>query len=85
MKRNIFETIKKIGLIIIETLVIVLICNFIPYFDNVSYVNWIINAIITGTIAIIIVFTINILVYKQDMKLFVEIFKKLIQRTKTAN
>ena len=85
LKRNIFETIKKIGLIIIETLVIVLICNFIPYFDNVSYVNWIINAIITGTIAIIIVFTINILVYKQDMKLFVEIFKKLIQRTKTAN
>ena len=85
LKRNIFETIKKIGLIITETLIIVLICCFVPYFDNVSYVNWIINAIITGTIAIIIVFTINIIVYKQDMKSFLEIFKRLIKRTKTAD
>lgn len=79
LKRNICESIKKISIIIIETLIIVLICKYLPYLKNISYINLFVNGIMTATVAIIVVFTINILVYKKDMKVFTNIFKKVLK------
>ncbi len=80
LKRNIFESIKKILLIIVETILIIFICRFIPCLDNISYINWLINAVMVGIVATLFVFIINVLVYKKDMKVFVEFFKRLLKK-----
>ena len=79
LKRNIFKSVKKIILLIIETVLIVFICKYLPYFDNISYINWVINAIMTGVVAASLVFVINLIIYKKDMKLFTEVFIRVLK------
>lgn len=80
LRRNILVSIKKIVLIIIETILVICVCRFLPYKDNTSYINWLINAIMTGTVSIIIIFSINIIIYKKDMLIFKGIFKKIMRK-----
>ena len=79
LKRNIFKSAKKIILLIIETLLIVFICKYLPYLDNISYINWLINAIMTVGVATFLVFIINLIIYKKDMKLFTEVFIRVLK------
>ena len=79
LKRNIFKSAKKIILLIIETLLIVFICKYLPYLDNISYINWLINAIMTVGVATFLVFIINLLIYKKDMKVFTEVFIRVLK------
>ena len=76
LKRNIFKSLKKILLIIIETLLIIIISKYLPYLKNTNYINWFINAIITGIIAVLVVLIINILVYKKEMKMLFKMIKR---------
>lgn len=82
LKRNIFKTLNKIVVIVIETIIIVLICNYIPYLKNTTYVNWIINAIITGAIATIVVIITNIIIYRNEMKMLFDLIKKILNKFK---
>lgn len=82
LKRNVFESIKKISIIVLESLGIVLICNFIPFLANASYINWMINALITCATAVGIVVIIDLLFYRKDIKDIVESVRNMFKRKK---
>ena len=68
LHRSLFFSLKKIGIVIIDTIIVVLICRFIPYFDNISYFNWIINSIMVLLVSFIVTFSINSIIYKDKIK-----------------
>lgn len=80
LKRNVYESVKKIVVVIIETILIVIICGFIPYLQNISYYNWLINAVITGVIATIVVLLFNLIIYKKDIKSIVMVLKSFFMK-----
>ena len=67
LKRNIFLSVKKIIILIIETILIILVSNYISYINNINYVNFFINLFITVIISSIIVLLVNLIIYK-DLK-----------------
>ena len=77
--RPILESIKKIILIILETIIIVLICKYIPYLDNINYVNWIINALMTLLISLLVVISFDFMFFKSELKSAISILKKVIK------
>ena len=82
LKRNIFNTLKKFFLIILETILIFMICRYLPYVKNSSYINWLVNALITGLVATVVVIVINTIVYKNNMKQFLNIIRFNLKRSK---
>ena len=56
-----------------------------PYVDNVSYVNFIINGFITTIYASIIVITINFIFYGDRFKGIYQIIKRLLKKTQKTN
>lgn len=77
LKRNIFETIKKILLLTIETSLIAIVCKFIPFLNNVNYINWFINSIIVLIVSIFVVIIFDFIFYRKELKDFKSIFKRL--------
>ena len=77
LDRNIFESLKKILLIIIETLIIIIIYNLVPHFNNLTYINWILNSIISVSISILMVCILNFIVYRSKMIMIINIVKGL--------
>lgn len=82
LNRNINISIKKIALILIETIIIVFISNYLPYLDNTNYINWILNAVMTIILASTICIPINFILYKNEFKELINTFKKIIKRKK---
>lgn len=82
LDRAIWESIKKILLVIIETLIIVFICKYLPYVDNINYINWIINAVVVGIISCLVVLSLNLLFFKKEFEEVIEIFKNIVRRKK---
>ena len=78
LERSIWESAKKILLVIIETLIIVLICRYLPFVSNISYMNWIINAIMVLIVACIVTIGINYIFYRNEFKELDIIMKRLI-------
>ena len=64
LDRSIWESIKKILLVIIETIIIVIICKYLPFVSNISYTHWIINAIMVFVVACIFTIFINYIFYR---------------------
>ena len=77
LKRNMFESIKKIILLICETLIIVTICSIIPYFKNINYLYWMINAVITFLISSLVITIFIFTVYKNNAKEILGMFRNL--------
>lgn len=77
LDRKVLKTIKKIALAIIETFIIVIISQYLPMLDNISYLNWVINAIIVGATTSIIVLLINYVIYKKEYFEILTIIKNL--------
>ena len=75
LKRNVFASISKILVVIMETIIIVIIANLIPKVENVSYFSWAINAIIVFIEASIIVIILNIIVYRNNIKMILDYLK----------
>ena len=76
LERNIFINIKKVLSIIFETIIIVLIVKLLPIDIKFnSYINWIIYAIIVFIISSIVTITINLLVYRNDVKDLMRLLK----------
>ena len=80
LKRNIFESIKKVFLIVIETIIIFILFKITPQIENTSYVTWSINAIIVSIEACIVTALLNIIMYKKDMKKIFNKVKVLLAR-----
>ena len=84
LNRSSLESLKKILLVIGETIIIVVICKYLPYTENISYFNWIINAIMVFIVAIVITIGLNFLFLKKEFKSLIKLFINMIKKNKTA-
>ena len=82
LDRSIWESVKKIMLVVVETLIIIFICKYLPYVDNISYINWIINALMTGIVALIVATSLNYLFFKKEFMDAFNMFKGILTRKK---
>lgn len=80
LKRSIFISIKKIMIIVIESILIILIVNLMPKININSYFNWFSQAMITVIVAVVITCSINTLIYKEESKELMIIFKRSISK-----
>ena len=80
LKRSNFISIKKMLILILETLLIINIANLLPLLDNINYLNWMINAFFVCLISCIIVFIFDILFYKKELSNFKEIAFVFLRR-----
>ena len=80
LKRNILFSIKKFILIIVDTFIILIISSHIYYFEYSSYLYWIINGFITVFISSLVVLISNIILYKNEMLLFVKTLERFFKR-----
>lgn len=84
LNRTTIMSINKIVLIIIETLMVVFISNYLPMLNNTNYLNWGINAIMTFALSSIIVLIMNFLFYRKQLVEFIHILKNILKRKKKA-
>ena len=82
LDRSMWISFKNIALIAIETLLIIYLCNYLPYLENTGYINWIVNALMTSLLSIIIVMIFNITFFKKE---FIELFKIFINVIRRKN
>lgn len=80
LDRSIFESIKKILLLIIETIIIIAICNKIIFMNDLTYFNWFYNAVIVCSISCLIVLIINCMFYSKEFKKIFIIFKGIFKK-----
>lgn len=86
LKRSIWNSIIKILLIILETIMIVTICKFLPLLDNTNYINWIINAIIVASVSSLLTIVINFIFYKKEYLETINLIKGIfIKRKQKSN
>lgn len=80
LNRPIWKSLKKVFLIIIETLLIVFVCKYLPFTENISYFNWLINGLMVFGVSCIITLTINLILFKNEFKdafnVLLNVFKK---------
>lgn len=82
LKRSIFNSLRKILILIFETLIIVFMVKFLPLLNNTSYFNWTLNSLMVCLLACGVVFMFNIFLYKKELSNFKAIIKKMIRRKK---
>lgn len=82
LKRSIWESVKKILLAIIETVIIVVICNCLPFVENDGYLKWMINALMTVGVASIVVLGLNALFFNKEFIGASSIVKRLAHKYK---
>lgn len=79
--RSTWESIKKILLLVIETLIIVFISKHLPFVENINYLNWIKNAIMVAISACIVTISMNYIFFKREFKEVIQIIKNFKRRT----
>lgn len=77
LNRNIFESFKKIIVMIIEVLLILFLSKYLPNLNIISYLTWIEYALLVGILSVIIVLPINVIIYKKEFKDMKNIIKSL--------
>ena len=80
LKRNNLETIKKVFIVVIETILIVFIYKYLPSVKNDNYINWFINAFIAFVVSLLIVIITNALFFWNEIKDIKKILLGLIKR-----
>ena len=80
LKRNPWISFRKIIFTAIESLIIVFICNIFPYLENINYVNWLINSLITVIVATTITTILNIIFFKNDLLYVFKLIKGFIKK-----
>ena len=78
--RSVLESIKKVLIVIIETLIIVIICKYLPFLKNTNYFNLIINAIMVLIVASIITIIVNCLLFKKELNGFISNIVKALRK-----
>ena len=85
LKRNQIENIKRVMILILETLIIVPIGFYISSFIKVnSYISWIGLAAIVGIIALLGVGIVNSIIYRKDLKDLLDMIKRIFKRKEVA-
>ena len=81
LRRSMWISIRKILLIVVETIIIFFSSKFLPYLEFSNYINWVINACMVAVEAIFITLTLNYILYKNYFKEFLIILKNIIKRS----
>ena len=74
LKRNMLKSLKEILVLLLETILVVLVFNIIPLLSKISYLIWIINAVIVLFIVILITCLLNTIFYRKMMKKIMNLF-----------
>lgn len=80
LSRSILVSVKKIILIVVETTIIVFACSHLPYLENCGYIDWIFNAIMVFSVAIIVTLFFNTIFYKNELKGVLHIFRNVCKK-----
>jgi len=80
LMRNVWITVKKILILIVETIVIIIISQHIFAPEMNSYLHWIIYAICIVAISATITLPVNYLLYKDDFRELCKMFKKVLKK-----
>ena len=80
LNRSLWSSIKKIILVMVETVVIVGVSSYLPYLKNIGYINWFVNAIMTAVCATVITIVLNLIFYRNEFKSLLVIIKSVLKR-----
>ena len=78
LQRSIMESIKKLLIMIIETILIVMTSKFFINFDGLSVRSWIFNAMFVSIIAFAFTAIINCMVFKSDFREANKLWSRLL-------
>lgn len=82
LHRNVLESFKKVFLVIVETAFVMFVARFLPMKENISYIYWILNAIIVFISTTLIVGIINFICYREEFSLFIKSMRNTLKRRK---
>lgn len=82
LERSIWIFVKRFVLSMINVFLIIIIVNVLPSVKIDSYVTWIIQGILVGIVAIIVTFSMNAILYCENVKGILSIVKRLIPVSK---
>ena len=82
LNRPIAVCVGKVLLIAAETLVIMLISNFLPFLQNTDFFNLFVNAIIIFAMACLIVIPVNAFVFKNEFRMLIDTVFNIARRRK---
>lgn len=80
LNRSIMESIKKVFLVIVETILIIVICKYLPSISVLNYFNFIIYSIKVFLISIVITFSFNSVFYRKDLINTINVIKSIVRR-----
>lgn len=67
LKRNVFKSFMWLPIIVVETLIACLICNFVITNSYGNYLEWGINALIVLAVSLLVVLPINAITHKEEL------------------
>jgi len=76
LKRPIITSIKKIILIIVETIIVSIWMYYMPTPLTINYVSWVKQAVIVATFISFLIVIMNVLLYRKDLKSILKLFKR---------
>ena len=82
LNRNIFKSISKVILIFFETIISVFFSKYLFIFHNISYFNWLLNALIIFIFVSFVTFIINSIFYKNEFSIIFKMIKNNIIKRK---
>lgn len=84
LKRSVLISLRKILLCALETVLVLFIIHFIPDVCGNTYISWGIYALLIFAITSIIILVINVLLYINDFKQLLNMFKTIRKKVKHA-
>ena len=84
LERNLFISVKKILLCVVETLLVLFVIHFIPNISSNTYISWGMYGIIVFIITSIIILTINFILYNKDFRQLINTLNRFRKRKKNA-
>lgn len=84
LKRSIVHSVKKIIVLILETLIIVLLSKYFIEINVTNYLTWVMSAFIVFIVAIIITVCSNFILFKNEFMETYHLFIPLIRRRKNV-
>ena len=85
LKRKQSENVKRVMILILQTIIIVPIGFFISEFIEVdSYMNWLLSAVLVGIITSLGVGIVNSIIYRKDLKDLLGLVKRILNKKETV-
>ena len=80
LNKKVWGSVKVILVAGSQIVIVIILSNILPEFDNISYIGWIIYAVQVGIIACLVIGTSSSIIYRSDIKEVINILKNLLKR-----